>query len=133
VHRDAVVASDVVFVGPVLVGSGARIMSGAVIVGPTSIGCEASVGPGVLISRSAIWRRSVLHERAVADRCLVSDDTVVDPHTHAFGSVMVANVRRERHRTRGAIWEVPERPSLEMLGKLIRYRLGAWSRSAAPE
>jgi len=132
-HRDAVIAGDATFIGPVLVGAGARIMSGAVVVGPTSIGCEAVLGPCVLVSRSAIWRRSVVHEQAVADQCLVADDSVVDAGTHAVRTVMVAHARRELPKAREATLKVREKPSLEMLGKMIRYRLGAWSRSAAAE
>jgi hypothetical protein len=75
----------------------------------------------------------VVHEQAVTDRCLVADDTVVDAHTRAVGSVLVAHVRRELPKTREAMLNVRERPSLELLGKMIRYRLGAWSRSAAAE
>src|SRR6185503_12440294 len=62
-HRDAVIARDATFVGPVMVGPGARISSRAVIVGPTSIGRDATIGPDVLVSRSAVWRRSVLQEQ----------------------------------------------------------------------
>jgi len=75
----------------------------------------------------------VVHEQAVADQCLVADDSVVDAGTHAVRTVMVAHARRELPKAREATLKVREKPSLEMLGKMIRYRLGAWSRSAAAE
>jgi mannose-1-phosphate guanylyltransferase len=133
-HREAVIASDTVFVGPVLVGSGARIMSGAVIVGPTSIGCDATVGRGVLVSRSAIWRRSVLGEQAVADRCILADDTVVDPHTHAFRAVRVGNVRSKPEMIRDAIPETRETGSLDLFRRMSRMLTdGTWLRSPSAQ
>ena len=90
IHREAIVARDVTFVGPVIVGPGAEIRSGAVIVGPSSIGRDAVVGKGVLVSRSAVWRRCVLHDESVADRCVLADGTVVAPALRMFRSVVPA-------------------------------------------
>jgi NDP-sugar pyrophosphorylase family protein len=133
-HTSAVIAEDAVFVGPVIVGSGARVMSGAVVVGPTSIGCDARVGSGALVSRSAIWRRCVLGEQAVADRCILADDTVVEPGTQAFRAVRVASVRREPRMIRHATLEARETGSLEMFRRLGRVLTGAaWSRSASAQ
>ena len=82
---------------PSWLGPAPRIGSGAVIVGPTSIGREAVIGADVLLSRSAVWRRSVLHDRAVADRCILADDSVISAGTHVFGEVRVARgVQRAR-------------------------------------
>jgi NDP-sugar pyrophosphorylase family protein len=133
-HTDAVIAHDAVFVGPVLVGAGARVMSGAVIVGPTSIGREVRVGNGVLVSRSAVWRRSVLRDRAVVDRCIVADDTLVHPDTQAFKAVMGAVLRREPETNRDAVSEPLEAPSFEMFRRVRRVLSGAtWSRSPAAQ
>jgi mannose-1-phosphate guanylyltransferase len=77
VHRDAIVESGVIFVGPVLVAAGAHIEAGAVLIGPTSIGCDATVGAGALISRSAVWRRSRIGAGASLDRSILGDDSVV--------------------------------------------------------
>jgi mannose-1-phosphate guanylyltransferase len=131
-HSDALVADDAVFVGPVLVGAGARVMSGAVIVGPTSIGREAVVGRGVLVSRSAIWRRSVVGDHAVVDRCVLADDTVVDSHIQAFRTVMGVDVRRAPALSRDLQLEPPEPVSFELFRKVGRVLSGAaWSRSPA--
>jgi mannose-1-phosphate guanylyltransferase len=135
VHREAVVARDATLVGPVLVGPGVRIASGAVIVGPTSIGREVVVGPGALVSRSAVWRRSVLHEQVVADRCILADDTVVAAGTQAFREVMVTAPRRAAEMAREASREIRDNASLELLRKVSRAVLGhtAWSRSPAAQ
>jgi mannose-1-phosphate guanylyltransferase len=131
-HSDALVADDAVFVGPVLVGAGARVMSGAVIVGPTSIGREAVVGRGVLVSRSAIWRRSVLGDHAVVDRCVLADDAVVDSHVQAFKTVMGVDVRRGPAVSREPQLESRETLSSELFRKVGRVLSGAaWSRSPA--
>jgi NDP-sugar pyrophosphorylase family protein len=134
IHSDAVIADDAVFVGPALIGPGARVMSGAVVVGPTSIGREATIGPGVLVSRSAIWRRCVIGEHAVADRCILADDTVVEPYTQAFRAVMASNFRREPEMIRDAAVEPRESASLELLRRMGRLLNSAtWSRSPAAQ
>jgi NDP-sugar pyrophosphorylase family protein len=129
-HSNAVIDDDTMFVGPVLVGSGARVMSGAVIVGPTSIGCDATVGRGVLVSRSAIWRRCVLGDQSVADRCILADDAVVDPHTQAFRAVRVGISCREPQTIGEALPEARETRSLELIRRMGRMLADAtWSRS----
>jgi NDP-sugar pyrophosphorylase family protein len=131
-HSDALVADDAVFVGPVLVGAGARVMSGAVVVGPTSIGREAVVGRGVLVSRSAIWRRSVLGDHAVVDRCVLADDAVVDSHVQAFKTVMGADMGRGPAVSRDLSFAPRETVSYELFRKVGRVLSGAgWSRSPA--
>jgi NDP-sugar pyrophosphorylase family protein len=133
IHSDAIIADDAVFVGPVLVAPGARVMSHAVVVGPTSIGCDATVGRGVLVSRSAIWRRSFVGDHSVADRSILADDTVVAAYTQAFRTVMTPNSRRESGSTSGIAVELAREPSsLELLRKMGRLLAGgAWSRSTA--
>ena len=133
VHRDAVVADDVVFIGPVLVSSGARIESRAVLVGPTSIGRDVKVHRGVLVARSAVWRRSTIGAHAQIDRSILSDDTVVAPREHAFRSVKVGVTRR--------VPAPAARPSvthglgqLQLQRKFGRGLLGAaWSRTPAAQ
>jgi NDP-sugar pyrophosphorylase family protein len=126
------IADDAIFVGPVLVGPGARVMSGAVVVGPASIGREATIERGALVSRSAIWRRSLVGERAVADHCIIGDDTVVAPHTTAIRAVMVAAQGSEPEMIRPLLLEGQEVPSLELFRKVVRMMGSAtWSRSPA--
>lgn len=94
VHRDAIVASDVTFVGPVLVAAGARIGSRAVLIGPTSIGCDATVGVGALVSRSAIWRRSHIGAEAYLDRSILGDDSIVAGGRQLYRAVVAGESRR---------------------------------------
>ena len=134
IHREAVVADDVVLVGPHLVGPGARIMSSAVIVGPTSIGRDAMIGAGVLVSRSAIWRRCSIGDHAVADRCILSDDTVVDAGTHAFRSVLVGTMRAETEAIVEGAAEPSEKTSQEFIRRLGRlWSSATWLRSPAAQ
>ena len=131
-HREATIAPDAVFVGPVLVGPGAQVESGAVVVGPSSIGREATVEAGALVSRSAIWRRCVIQENAVLDRCIVGDDAVVAPGTQAFQQIRMAAVTREAEFARGR--QIQEAQSLDLLKKMSRAFFGtAWSRSPAAQ
>jgi mannose-1-phosphate guanylyltransferase len=136
IHSDAVIAEDAVFVGPVLVAPGARVLSHAVVVGPTSIGCDATVGRGVLVSRSAIWRRSFVGDHSVADRCILADDTVIAAYTQAFRTVMAtSSSRREPESAHSAVIELTREPvSLDLLRKMGRLLAsGTWSRSPAAQ
>lgn len=94
VHCQAYVANDAVVVGPVLVGPGAHIMSGATVIGPTSLGRDVTVASGALVSRSVIWRRSTLGERAMADRCILADDSVLEAGERAFRTVIAGGRAR---------------------------------------
>jgi len=133
IHREAIVARDATFVGPVIVGPGARIESGAVVVGPSSIGRDASIASGVLLSRSAVWRRCVLHEKVVADRCILADDTIVSAGMHTFGEVVVPPARLRNEAVRDTSREMGEAGPFELLRRMSRAVLGneAWSRSPA--
>jgi NDP-sugar pyrophosphorylase family protein len=123
VHNDALIADDSSLIGPVLVGPGVRIMSGAVVVGPASIGREVVIGRGALLSRSTIWRRSVIGEHAVADRCLMTDDTVLDSNVHVFRSVIANDVRTSHHiRATGT---APQTRSLELARRMRRAVIDA--------
>ncbi len=134
IHSDAVVADDAVFVGPVLVGPGVRIHSRAVLVGPTSIGREATIGTGVLVSRSAVWRRCILHDQAIADRCILADDTVIAAGQEAFRAVMWTNVLGEPEIMTAPSLAPHEAPSVDLLQRVGRVLFGAsWSRSTAAQ
>jgi len=134
IHREAIVAEDAVLVGPLLVGPGALIMSRAVIVGPTSIGRDARIGSGVLVSRSAIWRRCSIGDHSVADRCILSDDTVVDAGTHSFRSVLVGNMRAEPEAIVEGAAEQSETTSQEFMRRLGRlWSSATWLRSPAAQ
>jgi NDP-sugar pyrophosphorylase family protein len=97
VHCEASVASDAVLVGPVLVGPGARVQSGAVLVGPTSLGRDVRVGSAAVVSRSAIWRRSVIGDKASIDRSVVADDAVIEPEQRAFRAVIPGRAHAPWH------------------------------------
>jgi NDP-sugar pyrophosphorylase family protein len=109
VHREAFIADDAAFVGPVLIGPGARILSGAVVVGPTSVGREATVGRGVLVSRSAVWRRSVIGDQAVADRCIVADNAVIAPGAHMFRRIVTLDADARRPDSAAELSAYPAR------------------------
>jgi len=123
-HRDAVISDSAVFVGPVLVAPGARIGAGAVIVGPTSIGCDAIVENNVLVSRSAIWRRSLLHEESVADHCILADDMIVGAGMQAFGSVMVGAAQRRLEQATESRLLVRDAHSFDVFKRMGRALFG---------
>ena len=136
VHSDASIADDATIVGPVLVGPGARIMAGAVVIGPISIGREAKIGRGAVVSRSAVWRRSVIGDHAIVDQCIVADDAVVDAQEEICGDVVLtrrdANVNPD-WVTRQIV-HVPKRQRMDAATKLARLVFGGtWSRSPAPQ
>lgn len=127
-HRDAVISRGASIIGPVMVGPGAHISPGAVIVGPCSIGREATVEAGALVSRSAIWRRCVIHDDAVIDRCIVGDDAVVTKGTQAFWQIRTAPASREAGLARPG--QVQDAQTRELLKRMSRAFFGtAWSRS----
>jgi NDP-sugar pyrophosphorylase family protein len=134
IHREAIVARDVTFVGPVLVGPGAQVGSGAVIVGPTSIGRDAVIGRGVLVSRSSIWRRSVLNDQVVADRCILADGSVVAQATRVFGEVLTM-CRGELEILREPASMPRETNSFELLRRMGRtlFPNAAWPRYPAAQ
>ena len=85
IHADARIAADAILAGPLLIGQGAEVHSGAVVIGPTSIGCDAIINDGALVSRSAVWRRSVVQAGATADLCVLGDGAVIQMHRPAQG------------------------------------------------
>jgi NDP-sugar pyrophosphorylase family protein len=136
VHREAFVAEDASLVGPVLIEAGARILSDAVVVGPTSIGREATIEAGGVVSRSAIWRRSIVREGATVDRCVVSDAAVVEAGTHAFQKVVTPRRGSELYTDwAGAQTSVGAKEQVLGVGaRLGRLVFGAsWPRSAAAQ
>jgi NDP-sugar pyrophosphorylase family protein len=136
IHRDAFIADDASIVGPVLVGPGARIESDAVVIGPTSIGREAIVERGALVSRSAVWRRSIVGEYSTADRCIVADDAIVSAGAAAFKDVIVP----DRASTLNIDWVerqtlvAPKTGAIEAGARLGRLVFGgSWSRFPAAQ
>jgi NDP-sugar pyrophosphorylase family protein len=95
VHGDAKLAADAVLAGPVLIGQGAEIQSGAVVIGPTSIGCDAIVQSGALVSRSAVWRRSVVRAGATLDLCILGDGAVIQASAPGSNSAAGRATRAE--------------------------------------
>ena len=136
VHRDAYVAKDASIIGPVLIGPGARVLSGAVLVGPTSVGREATIEAGAMVSRSAIWRRSVVGEFATIDRTIVADDAVVDAETQSILEIVTADQRGDSVPDWVDAQSVFAEPqtSMDMGARLGRLVFGAgWSRSPAAQ
>jgi NDP-sugar pyrophosphorylase family protein len=80
IHADARIAADAILAGPLLIGQGAEVHSGAVVIGPTSIGCDVVINDGAVVSRSAVWRRSVVQAGATADLCILGDGAVIQTH-----------------------------------------------------
>lgn len=103
VHRDAIVEGDATLVGPVIVAAGARVESRAVLVGPTSIGCDAVVEAGALVSRSAVWRRSLIGANAVVDRSIIGDDGLVAHDRRVYKAVVTGDSRRRSTSVPAAI------------------------------
>jgi NDP-sugar pyrophosphorylase family protein len=135
IHRDAIVARDVTFVGPVLIAAGAEISPGAVLVGPTSIGCDASVGAGAVVSRTAVWRRCVLGENVVTDRCILADDTVIAPGTQVFREVLVTATRCFVQTAREGARPLREPLAVDLWRRMGRAVLSnaSWSRFPASQ
>jgi NDP-sugar pyrophosphorylase family protein len=126
VHVTARIADDAVLVGPVLVGPGAQVLPAAAIAGPASIGRDATIRGGAFVSRSAIWRRSVVSEQAVADRCIVGDDACVAPRAHLFREVIAADRRTDSAGMRASCQTEPTRElvSLELYKRFVRGLVG---------
>ncbi|MEP6915250.1 MAG: NDP-sugar synthase [Acidobacteriota bacterium] len=93
IHRTASVAADAILLGPVMVAPGARIGSRAIVVGPCSIGADARLEDGVMVSRSAIWRRAVVRQGARTDRTIVCDGVVVDADSRNDRAVLAVEGR----------------------------------------
>jgi NDP-sugar pyrophosphorylase family protein len=85
IHADARIAADAILAGPLLIGQGAAVHSGAVVIGPTSIGCDVVINDGALVSRSAVWRRSVVQAGATADLCILGDGAVIQTDRPELG------------------------------------------------
>jgi len=78
--------------------------------------------------------RGIHGEHAVADRCILADDTIVEPYTQAFRAVMASNFKREPEMIRDAVVEPRESASLELIRRMGRILNGAtWSRSPAAQ
>ena len=132
VHRTAIVSPDAMLVGPVIVGAGATIKSGAIVVGPSSIGRDAIVDSGAVVSRSALWQDCSVGDHAVADRCVVAAESVIEPRTQAIQAIM--NTRRVRVNVvqEAPALDLSDLPMLEFGRRVGRLLIGAdWSRSPA--
>jgi len=89
VHPSVRIDSTARLVGPVLIGPSVHVRAGATIVGPTTIGVGSIIDEGALVSRSVTWRRCVVGESAVVDRCLLADDATVEAKTSLFSALRV--------------------------------------------
>ena len=86
-HPTASISSRARIVGPVLVGAGARIDRDAVVIGPSVIGPNAHLHTGTLVSRSILWRRSIVREGAQVDGSLVTDGADVSGLAEVVGGI----------------------------------------------
>ena len=133
IHRDAIVADDATLIGPVIIGPDARLMSRAVVVGPASIGRGAVIETGAFVSRSAVWRRVVIGDHAVADHSIITDGAIVEPHSEVVGRVVMAQRPESQSDWRPEPQAVGSpRPSLQLSARIGRLVFGSgWSRSPA--
>ena len=76
-HPTAEIATDAVFVGPVLIGARARIQSQAVIVGPAVIGADVVVQSHATVSRSVLLDGARVGEWAHVDGSVVAPKAIV--------------------------------------------------------
>jgi mannose-1-phosphate guanylyltransferase len=97
IHLDTHVAADATLVGPMIIGQGAEIRSRAVVIGPSSIGCDVVINEGALVSRSAVWRRSVVEANATVDLCIVGDGAVIQANAARPSAHRRAEARTGTH------------------------------------
>lgn len=89
VHPSVQLDPSARLVGPVLIGPSVQVRAGATVVGPTTIGVGSIIDEGALVSRSVTWRRCVVGESAVVDRCLLADDAAVEPRNTLYSALRV--------------------------------------------
>jgi mannose-1-phosphate guanylyltransferase len=94
-HPTAVVAEDSRFIGPVIVGPGAKVEAAALVVGPTTIGAESRIGAGALVSRSLVWEGVTVGAGAAVDCCLLADNTAVAANERLYACVEIAGANRK--------------------------------------
>ena len=88
-HPTAIVDEGSRFIGPVIVGRGARVEAGAVIVGPTTVGAGSHIATGALVCRSLIWENVQVGAAAALDCCLLADNTVVESNKRLYATVEI--------------------------------------------
>jgi NDP-sugar pyrophosphorylase family protein len=99
IHTDTRVAPDATLVGPIIIGQGAEVRANSVVIGPTSIGCDVVINNGALVSRSAIWRRSIIQAGATVDLCIVGDGAVIQANGSGPSARRRPDERTEPHGT----------------------------------
>jgi mannose-1-phosphate guanylyltransferase len=109
VHESAVVDSGARLLGAVLLGPRVTVHAGATLVGPVSLGPGTTVGRAAVVSRSVAWSGCVVGEGAFVDRCMMADNSAVEPGKSAFSVVKLAADRRGNgarvRRPAQALWE----------------------------
>jgi mannose-1-phosphate guanylyltransferase len=78
-HPTAIIHPEATLVGPLLIGPLVQVGARAAVVGPASLGPETTIAARALVSRTVTWDRCTVGEGAVLDRCVLADDTVVEP------------------------------------------------------
>ncbi len=103
VHGTASVSLRARLVGPLVLGSGVTVQDHATLVGPTVMGSGSFVARGAVVSRSVLWSNCRIGSDSLVDRCLLSDDAIVPPHTKLYGALKTASLRRPA-RSPGGLW-----------------------------
>jgi len=134
IHDDAEVASDAILVGPVVVGAGAQVKSGAVVVGPSSLGRDVIIEERAMVSRSAVWRRSVVAQGASVDGCILLDDVVTQVDEYAAREILSARRAARRLVPQVAVTRPDDQPYFDLARRIGRLVVGTqWSRSPAAQ
>ena len=109
------VDQDAVIVGPVMLGSGVRVLAGAAIVGPASIGDGTTVKAGAVIARSVVWNNCVVGEKAIVDNSVLADKSVILAGERVTNAIRAG--QPERHSRRrllpGRPQALPESPVIK--------------------
>lgn len=87
IHASADVAPGANLIGPVLIGPGTRVEGLATVVGPTSIGAECLLRESAVVCRSVLWDRCTVNCGSVVDRCVLTNEAVVDPQARLYGVI----------------------------------------------
>jgi len=80
VHQSAVVAKTAKLMGSVFVGPRCVIQEHALVLGPVSLDAECVVGRRAIVSHSFVWQKSHIGAGAIVDRCIVTNDSPVEPN-----------------------------------------------------
>jgi mannose-1-phosphate guanylyltransferase len=90
---DAYLGEGVEFVGDVMIGAGARIISGARIVGPTVIGDGSIIEGRALVERSILWHGTTVRNRSWVSDCIVADSAFIGEDARVTDAILASGAR----------------------------------------